>query len=99
MLFSTNRINKKGAILGSFFKPVLKLPFFPVNIDLHDIIIKKVERNKNIMTICYVHGSRDSTDVDVHYVSDTLPSFGECQRFCSEDPAFKEVMVNKNEEK
>lgn len=35
--------------------------------------------------IRYVHGSQDSTDLDVIYVMDSLPSFVECQRFCSAD--------------
>lgn len=37
--------------------------------------------------IRYVHGSEDSTDLDVHYVFDNLPSFNECQIFCSSDPS------------
>ena len=36
--------------------------------------------------IRYVHGSQDSTDLDVVYVMDELPPFVECQRFCSADP-------------
>ena len=32
----------------------------------------------------YIHGSGDSTDVDVHYVVDALPSLAECKKFCSE---------------
>lgn len=32
--------------------------------------------------IRYVHGSEDSTDVDVMYVFDTLPSTTECKAFC-----------------
>jgi hypothetical protein len=34
--------------------------------------------------IRYIHGSEDSTDVDVFYVFDELPSFGECKAFCAE---------------
>jgi hypothetical protein len=34
----------------------------------------------------YIHGSEDSTDVDVVYVVDELPDKAECKRFCSEDP-------------
>ena len=33
----------------------------------------------------YIHGSEDSTDVDVVYVVDELPDKAECKRFCSED--------------
>lgn len=35
--------------------------------------------------IRYVHGSEDSTDLDVYYVLGTLPSFAECQSFCAAD--------------
>jgi paraquat-inducible protein B len=35
----------------------------------------------------YIHGSADSTDVDVVYVVDELPSFADCKRFCAEDKA------------
>lgn len=35
--------------------------------------------------IRYIHGSEDSTDVDIHYVFDKLPDLTECKRFCSED--------------
>lgn len=34
----------------------------------------------------YIHGSENSTDVDIHYVVDALPSLGECKKFCSSDP-------------
>ena len=34
----------------------------------------------------YIHGSEDSTDVDVVYVVDELPDKTECKRFCSESP-------------
>ena len=34
----------------------------------------------------YIHGSSDSTDLDIHYVFPKLPSFRECQQFCSENP-------------
>lgn len=34
----------------------------------------------------YVHGSADSTDMDVVYVFEEMPSFQECQKFCTEDP-------------
>ena len=33
----------------------------------------------------YIHGSEDSTDVDVVYVVDELPDKIECKRFCSAD--------------
>ena len=33
----------------------------------------------------YIHGSQDSTDVDVHYVFDKMPSFAECKEFCDAD--------------
>lgn len=33
----------------------------------------------------YIHGSEDSTDIDVHYVFDVLPSFQECKTFCDSD--------------
>ena len=36
----------------------------------------------NSPIIRYVHGSEDSTDVDVMYVFDTLPSTAECKAFC-----------------
>lgn len=36
--------------------------------------------------IKYIHGSEDSTDLDVYYVFDTLPTFDECRKFCSADP-------------
>lgn len=34
----------------------------------------------------YIHGSEDSTDVDVVYVVDELLDKNECKRFCSADP-------------
>ena len=36
--------------------------------------------------IRYIHGSEDSTDVDVYYVFDKMPTFNECKQFCSADP-------------
>lgn len=33
----------------------------------------------------YIHGSEDSTDIDVHYVFDVMPSFKECKIFCDSD--------------
>lgn len=35
--------------------------------------------------IRYIHGSKDSLDLDVYYVFDKLPSFKECREFCSAD--------------
>lgn len=36
--------------------------------------------------IRYIHGSADSTDLDVVYVFEEMPSFTECQKFCVADP-------------
>lgn len=36
--------------------------------------------------IRYIHGSENSTDVDVVYVFDELPPLNECKKFCSADP-------------
>ncbi|WP_286076922.1 hypothetical protein [Thomasclavelia cocleata] len=37
--------------------------------------------------IRYIHGSEDSTDLDVYYVFDTIPSdIKDCRAFCSADP-------------
>ena len=33
----------------------------------------------------YIHGSEDSTDIDVHYVFDEMPSYQECKKFCVAD--------------
>lgn len=38
--------------------------------------------NRDLGTIRYVHGSQDSTDVDVIYVFDCLPTIAECKSFC-----------------
>lgn len=35
--------------------------------------------------IRYIHGSGDSTDVDVHYVFDEMPNFQTCKAFADED--------------
>ena len=35
----------------------------------------------------YIHGSEDSTDLDVLYIVDELPDKAECKRFCSADPS------------
>ena len=34
----------------------------------------------------YVHGSEDSTDLDVIYITDRIPEMAECVPFCNEDP-------------
>lgn len=36
--------------------------------------------------IRYIHGSGDSTDLDVVYVFPEMPSFTDCQKFCNADP-------------
>ena len=36
--------------------------------------------------IRYIHGSADSSDLDVMYVFDRMPDQIQCQRFCNEDP-------------
>ncbi len=36
----------------------------------------------NDKIIRYIHGSEDSTDVDVIYVFDSLPGIADCKRFC-----------------
>jgi len=36
--------------------------------------------------IKYIHGSEDSIDTDVYCVFDRMPSYQECQKFCSENP-------------
>lgn len=36
--------------------------------------------------IRYIHGSADSTDLDVVYVFEELPAAEECHRFCRSDP-------------
>ena len=36
--------------------------------------------------IRYVHGSADSTDLDIVYALDEMPPFEECQKFCSSNP-------------
>lgn len=33
----------------------------------------------------YIYGSEDSTDVDIAYIVDELPSLQECKKFCSSD--------------
>lgn len=48
------------------------------------------------MDIKYIHGSGDSTDVDVIYVVDKLPSLQECKRFCSDKEENRNICVIKN---
>ena len=36
--------------------------------------------------IRYIHGSGDSTDLDVIYVFDAMPSFDTCRQFCASEP-------------
>ena len=35
----------------------------------------------------YIHGSGDSTDLDVLYITDEIPDHIQCKSFCDEDPA------------
>lgn len=44
----------------------------------------------------YIHGSEDSTDVDVIYVFDTLPSKLECKGFCDGKGENGNIIVIKN---
>ena len=44
-----------------------------------------METNQYKIIAKYIHGSEDSTDVDVHYVFDKMPSFQECKDFCDSD--------------
>ena len=46
--------------------------------------------------IKYIHGSGDSTDLDVIYVVDQLPSLQECKRFCSDKEENRNICVIKN---
>lgn len=47
---------------------------------------KTLEKYKDyLIRAKYIHGSQDSTDVDVHYVFDKMPSFAECKEFCDTD--------------
>lgn len=48
------------------------------------------------MQFKYIHGSGDSTDVDVIYVVDVLPSLQECKRFCSDKEENRNLCVVKN---
>lgn len=35
----------------------------------------------------YIHGSEDSTDLDVIYITDRIPDMKDCPLFCNSDPA------------
>lgn len=54
----------------------------------------------NLMTeykqIKYIHGSEDSLDVDILYVFDEMPTFTECQKFCSNTEENRNIIVVKN---
>lgn len=41
----------------------------------------------------YIHGSADSTDIDVVYVIDALPDAAECKKFCSEKDENRNLMT------
>lgn len=44
----------------------------------------------------YIHGSEDSLDVDVLYVFEEMPSFLECQKFCSNKDENRNIIVINN---
>lgn len=44
----------------------------------------------------YIHGSEDSLDRDVVYIVDELPTFTECQEFCSGHEEDRNLMVIKD---
>lgn len=44
----------------------------------------------------YRHGSEDSLDVDVYYVFEEMPSFKECQEFCSNKEENRNIIVVKD---
>lgn len=46
--------------------------------------------------IKYIHGSEDSLDIDVYYVFDIMPSFRECQEFCSDKQENRNIIVIKD---
>ncbi|MNJ90254.1 hypothetical protein D3C87_78490 [compost metagenome] len=46
--------------------------------------------------IKYIHGSEDSLDVDVLYVFEEMPTFTECQKFCSNEEENRNIVVVKN---
>lgn len=43
--------------------------------------------------ITYRHGSKDSLDIDIFYVFDKMPSFRECQEFCSDINENRNIIV------
>ncbi|MDF2533916.1 MAG: hypothetical protein K0R18_73 [Bacillales bacterium] len=45
--------------------------------------------------IRYVHGSEDSLDLDVFYVFESMPTFVECQKFCSDKEENRNIIVVK----
>jgi hypothetical protein len=51
---------------------------------------------ESLKRIKYIHGSEDSLDVDVFYVFDKLPTFRECQEFCSDKEENRNIIVVKN---
>ncbi|MDA1674980.1 hypothetical protein [Bacillus cereus group sp. TH152-1LC] len=44
----------------------------------------------------YRHGSEDSLDIDVVYVFEKMPTFQECQEFCSDKQENRNIMVIEN---
>mgnify|MGYP006333953931 FL=1 len=44
----------------------------------------------------YIHGSEDSTDLDVIYVVDELPSLQECKTFCSDKEENRNLIIVEN---
>ena len=44
----------------------------------------------------YIHGSEDSTDLDVIYVVDELPSLQECKTFCSDKEENRNLITVEN---
>jgi len=46
--------------------------------------------------IKYIHGSEDSLDIDVLYVAEKMPSFSECQKFCSDIEENRNIVTINN---
>jgi len=46
--------------------------------------------------IKYIHGSKDSNDIDVFYVFDEKPSYQECQEFCSNTDENRNIIIIKD---
>ena len=44
----------------------------------------------------YIHGSENSTDLDVIYVVDELPSLQECKTFCSDKDENRNLITVEN---